>query len=214
MPSNHDTLSSHPSTPPTTSNSPFTSNSASPITQITNIDINLFSNSLKPCRSTFQLFKKCLIEAINDQNLKLFILTYILGLQLTKNLMDLYDKQQHSGNGNEKGTESLLNLMNLLISSLERIKTEDGVINVNEKSSKKSKKLFKFSNLLKSKSSSAGSQLSLVDIVNDNEKSRLFLNQWCVEKINEIETIFGKSMIDKSTVELLVDCSVGLQVIE
>ncbi|GMG49989.1 unnamed protein product [Ambrosiozyma monospora] len=237
MPNNHDNHSSYPSTPPNTSNSPSNSNSnsnstytsESPIIQLTNIDINLFPNSLKPCRSTFQLFKKCLIQAINDQNLKLFILTYILGLQLVRNLMDLYDRQQqqqeqeqHHHSANDYGKDTLLNLLNLLISSLEQIKTEDG-INLNEtRNSKNSKKLFKFSNLLTSKSksnsksnsnsSSPCPQLSLVDIVNDEEKSRLFLNQWCLEKINEIETIFEKAMIDKTTVELLVDCSVGLQV--
>ncbi|ODV87898.1 hypothetical protein CANARDRAFT_54411 [[Candida] arabinofermentans NRRL YB-2248] len=153
------------------------------------------TESLKPARSTYSLFRKLLAKAIQSKSTKLFILSYLIGLQTVQILIKQYDLIDSNDEKDFCGS-----LISDIINTLEKIK--------HEQSHSKDKSIFKLPKILSS--SKNGDDFSAV--INDQEKGRLFLNDWCFKNLQKVKSIFNNGKINGQTIDLLIDCSVGLQV--
>ncbi|VEU22347.1 DEKNAAC103683 [Brettanomyces naardenensis] len=143
---------------------------------------------LRPARSSFELFNRYLERASEKKSKDeddLCILAYLFGVYTVQILMQLYGQLD-----GDQEREECSDIIGRIVTALEQTKRKEV-----KKYEKKRK----------------GNE-GLVDIISDDEKGRLYLNSWCQGKMNEINQIIRKGKINGSTLEELMDVSIGLGV--
>lgn len=153
------------------------------------------SEDLATVRPALELYQKYSLLSGKAGNPKLFTLSYIFGLNAVQQLMKKYKTLKNKKSQDECSTKTTM-----IITFLEDAKNKQ-LKRIERKSSNRS--------LLNSRPNE--NDKTFMEVLDDDDKARLFLNRWCVDQLDRVESIIKGGFIDISTADTLLDLSTALQ---
>lgn len=158
------------------------------------IDITV-SEDLESARQSLELYQKYSSLAGKTSNSKLFTLSYIFGLNAVQQLMRIYKNLK-----NEKSKKECNTKAGEIITLLEDAKN---------KQLKRIEKGSRYQSIRKIKS--RANDKAFMEVLEDDNKARLFLNRWCTDQLDKVEAIIKGGFVDLSTVDMLLNICTALQ---